>query len=173
MVTLDSLDFPSQKQSQGSKGREHIKAESSTGDRKKIPISSRIGKRAVETENEHELRKAAEVSYKKSPASLKRKRTPICFDTKNPDSDANCSEPLKKRRSSVERKSSEREYRKVAKEDPLKRDNHVHEHDSERGQDANEGNSKIRTLKTNNQNKYDNLPPCKYCSLCNIVVILI
>lgn len=154
VVTLDSLDFPSKKptsQKNESGELRRIKTTFKTEERKRTPISSRIGKRSDETENESELRRAVENS-----SSLKRKRTPIKFDINGPDA-KDVPEPEKKRRPrSTDRKSADKEHRRSAdKSEEHKRDSRSNE------RETGDFNSKIRTLKTNSQNKYDNLPPRK------------
>ncbi|XP_055301894.1 zinc finger CCCH domain-containing protein 14 [Sitodiplosis mosellana] len=155
VVTLDSLGFPAKKQLPQKDTPRVIKPDAKMDERKRTPITSRIGnRRSAETENENELRKAVEDSSKSS--SLKRKRTPIKFDISDRNSEAT-SEPPKKRRSrSAERRSNENEHRKSPdRDDNRRRDNHS----KSRERDSNEFTSKIRTLKTSSQNKYDNLPP--------------
>lgn len=160
VVTLDSLGFPTKKPATQNDDtfelRRTNKSTFKAAERKRTPISNRIGKRSSETENESELRRAVENSSNKSPTSLKRKRTPIKFDMNDPD--AKDIEPEKKRRSkSIDRKSVDNERKKsLEKTEERKRDSRSNE------RDTGEFNSKIRTLKTNNQNKYDNLPPRKY-----------
>lgn len=130
-------------------------------ERKRPPITSRIGYRKLaETENESELRKAVENSSKST--SLKRKRTPIKFDISDRNIET-VSEPVKKRRSrSAERKNNENEHRKSPdRDDNRRRDNRS----KSRERESNEFTSKIRTLKTSSQNKYDNLPPRKFSLL--------
>lgn len=129
-----------------------------TDERKKTPIINRIGKRNADSDNKEPERRSTEDNRKKSPPSLKRKRTPIRFDI-NDGSETKYSEPEKKRRSkSSERRSGdhERDRRSKDRDDGRKRDSRSKEHDS------GESGSKIRTLKSSSQNKYDNLPPCKY-----------
>lgn len=163
VVTLDSLGFPTKKPTLL---KDHSISESRRSDtplkgdeRKKIPITNRIGRRPVDNENELELRRAAENSQNKSSA-LKRKRTPIKFEADTKDS-----EPEKKRRSkSSDRKSVDREYRKSADRDYRKsadRDENRRRNSRSTERESGEFSSKIRTLKTSNQNKYDNLPPRK------------
>lgn len=152
------MGFPAKKQVTTQKETPRaIKPDAKMDERKRTPITNRIGyRRSAETENENELRKAVENSSKSS--SLKRKRTPIKFDISDRNTET-ASEPPKKRRSrSAERKSSENEHRKSPdRDDSRRRDNRS----KSRERDSNEFTSKIRTLKTNSQNKYDNLPPRK------------
>lgn len=157
---MDSLGFPQKKQLQAKENIRDVKrgkADLKMDDRKKTPITNRIGRRSVETENESELRKAVEDSHKKSNL-LKRKRTPIKYDINERETEVN-SEPAKKRRSrSSDRKIVDHEHRKSAEiAESRRRDDHNDEHE----RDANESSSKIRT-KTSSQNKYDNLPPRKF-----------
>lgn len=161
VVTLDSLGFPAKKKIQQNDGVS-MNAESKMDERKRTPISSRIGRRSAETENEMELRKAVENSSNMSSKAVKRKRTPIKFDINDRETEVD-SESAKKRRSrSIERKSSDREHRKSTdRDDNRRRDNRSKSHEHERDRDNNEFTSKIRMLKTNSQNKYDNLPPRK------------
>lgn len=158
VVTLDSLGFPAKKQVTQKEVSRVTKPDAKMDERKRPPITSRIGyRKSAETENESELRKAVENSSKST--SLKRKRTPIKFDI----SDRNIEtvpEPVKKRRSrSTERKINENEHRKSPdRDDNRRRDNRS----KSRERENNEFTSKIRTLKTSSQNKYDNLPPRKF-----------
>lgn len=127
-------------------------------ERKRTPITNRIGKRSAEAENEAELRKAVENSTNTSSTALKRKRTPIKFDINNRET-RDDSEPARKRRSkSIERRSSEKEHIKIVERDDNRRSDN---RSKSRERDSNEFTSKIRTLRTNSQNKYDNLPPRK------------
>lgn len=159
VVTLDSLGFPTKRptsQKDDTSESRRVKPVLKTDERKKAPISSRIGKRKVEIDNEIELRKAVENSSK-SPTMLKRKRTPIKFDVS--EQEAKDLEPAKKRRSrSSERRSADKEHRRSSERD-TKRDSRS----NDRERDSGEFTSKIRTLKTGSQNKYDNLPPRKCC----------
>lgn len=153
------MDFPTKKAaSQKTESGElrRIKPTFKTDERKRTPISNRIGRRSDETENESELRRAVENSSNKSPSSLKRKRTPIKFDINGPDA-KDVSEPEKKRRSrSNDRKSADKEHRRSTER------NEDHKRDSRSNErETGDFNSKIRTLKTSSQNKYDNLPPRK------------
>lgn len=157
VVTLDSLGFPAKKQIPQKETTRVTKQEAKMDERKRIPITTRIGyRRTAEAENESELRKAVENSSKSS--SLKRKRTPIKFDINDRNAEAD-SEPVKKRRSrSADRKSNDNEHRKSTERDDSRR----HDNRSKsRERDSNEFTSKIRMLKTSSQNKYDNLPPRK------------
>lgn len=124
-------------------------------ERKRTPISNRIGRRSDDLENELELRRAVENSSNKSPSTLKRKRTLIKFDMNEPA--AKEIEPEKKRRSrSSDRKIVDKEHRRsLDRDNDRKRDSRSNERDTV------EFNSKIRTLKSSSQNKYDNLPPRK------------
>lgn len=167
VVTLDSLGFPTKKPAKPIKATKPAPQKNDTNDsrrnkpslkadeRKRAPISNRIGKRSADTENELELRRAVEISSNRSPSALKRKRTPIKFDFNDPD--AKHFEPEKKRRSkSSDRKSADKDHRRSSDRDnDRKRDSRSNEHET------GEFNSKIRTLRTSNQNKYDNLPPRK------------
>lgn len=166
VVTLDTLGFPQKKQLLSKENVREVKRGKienlKMDERKKLPISSRIGRRSAETENESELRKAVEDSHRKSSGGLKRKRTPIKFDIKDRGTESAGSEPVKKRRSrSGDRKSADRDHRKSAEKDESRRRD---DRSNERDRDANESSSKIRT-KTISQNKYDNLPPRKKMSL--------
>lgn len=158
VVTLDSLGFPTKKptpQKDDTNDLRRNKPSLKADERKRTPISNRIGKRSAELENELELRRAVENSSNKSPSTLKRKRTLIKFDMNEPD--AKNLEPEKKRRSrSSERKSADKEHsRSSDRDNDRKRDSRSNE------RETGEFNSKIRTLKASSQNKYDNLPPRK------------
>lgn len=160
-MTLDSLGFPTKKPtaqkesiSESKRNKPTFKAD----ERKKAPIISRIGKRPQNNQNESERKSVEDHSRNKSPPTLKRKRTPIRFDI-NDATESKELEPEKKRRSkSSDRKSvdKERERKSTDRDDNRKRDSRSDE------RDAGESNSKIRTLKSSSQNKYDNLPPRKY-----------
>lgn len=161
VVTLDSLGFPQKKQLSPKPIVREIRDSKRENrdvkihdERKRVPITNRIGRRPAEVENELELRKSVE----NSRPPLKRKRTPIKFDIKDrePETEA---EPVKKRHSgSHDRKSTDKEYRRSADKDDSSR--RRDDRSNERERDANESTSKIRT-KTSSQNKYDNLPPRK------------
>lgn len=161
VVTLDSFGFPAKKQLPQKETPGATKPDAKMDERKRAPITSRIGyRRSAETENENELRKAVENSSKSSP--LKRKRTPIKFDINDRNADTE-PEPAKKRRSrSSDRKNNENEHRKSPeKDDHRRRDNRS----KSRERDSNEFTAKTRMLKTSSQNKYDNLPPRKLYDL--------
>lgn len=176
VVTLDSLGFPTKKQAPIKEMvRETSRkiVELSMDEPKRTPISTRIGKRSAEIENENELLKMVENSrISKVTAATKRKRTPIRFNTNDRSAnDRDEIEPAKKRRSrsserkSIERKSTDREHRKsTEKDDNRRRDKRSTERDRERerDRDSNEHAAKVRTVKTTSQSKYDNLPPRKY-----------
>lgn len=161
VVTLDSLGFPQKKKLSPKPNARDLKRDKRDvkmhDQRKRVPITNRIGRRSADAENKHESRQTAENSDNRS--TLKRKRTPIRFDINDRDTEAD-SEPVKKRRSdSGDRKSADKEYRKSAeKDDSRRRDDRSNERERER--EANDSTSKIRT-KTSSQNKYDNLPPRK------------
>lgn len=161
VVTLDSLEYRTKKRA----GPQRKKVEV---DLKRVRIESKPIQKKIETrgrtlrpqkndsESESELRKAVEISNNQS-LSLKRKRTPIRFDI---DENTKANEPKspKKRRShSNDRKSLERisTHSKSEEKDDKARSE---------SRDRDESGSRIRTVKTSSQNKYDNLPPCK-CQL--------
>lgn len=160
VVTLDSLGFPTKKPtaqkgsiSEMKRNKPLFKAD----ERKKTPIINRIGKRPQHDNENVPERRSNENIRNKSPPTLKRKRTPIKFDI-NDGPDSKDQEPEKKRRSkSSDRKSvdNDRDRRSTDRDDKRKRDSRSNE------REFGESNSKIRTLKTSSQNKYDNLPPCK------------
>lgn len=161
VVTLDSLGFPTKKPTAQKESISELKRNKPTfkaDERKKTPIISRIGKRQQNNQNESERKSVEDTSRNESPPTLKRKRTPIKFDI-NDAAEPKDLEPEKKRRSkSSDRKSvdKERERKSTDRDDNRKRDSRCDE------RDAGESNSKIRTLKSSSQNKYDNLPPRKY-----------
>lgn len=168
VVTLDSLGFPTKKSAVQKSVAGEVKRTtpaSNTDERKKVPITSRIGKRPQDNETVPE-RRSTEDNRNKSPSTLKRKRTPIRFDINDEAKESKDSVPEKKRRSkSSERRSgdSERDRRSKDRDVNRKRDSRSNDMciplviDRESG----ENSSKIRTLKTSSQNKYDNLPPRK------------
>lgn len=161
---MDSLGFPTKKPTIRKNAATELKRNQPTfiaDERKKTPIINRIGKRPQHNENGPE-RRSTEDSRSKSPSTLKRKRTPIKFDIHD---EAKSKDPVpeKKRRSkSSERKSGDteearRDRRSKDRDANRKRDSRSNERES------GESSSKIRTLKTSSQNKYDNLPPRKLC----------
>lgn len=158
VVTLDSLGFPTKKPTAQKQSVSELKRSKPTfkaDERKKTPIINRIGKRQLDNVNESD-RKPVEDNRNKSPPTLKRKRTPIKFDI-NDASESKDAEPEKKRRSkSTDRKSVDKDRERRSTDDSRKRESRSGERES------GENNSKIRTLKSSSQNKYDNLPPCKY-----------
>lgn len=159
-MTLDSLGFPTKKpaaQKDSAVEKKRNKPLFKADERKKTPIINRIGKRPQQSRENGQERRSTEDGRKTSPPSLKRKRTPIRFDI-NDAAESKDPEPEKKRRSkSSDRKSveNERDRKSTDRDDKRKRDSRSNERES------GESNSKIRTLKSSSQNKYDNLPPCK------------
>lgn len=166
VVTLDSLGFPTKKQAQINeitRDASRKNADLNMDEPKRTPISTRIGKRLAETEKEHDLPRKVQStsgnSINSSKVAVKRKRTPIRFNFNGRDGDDDNNEPVKKRRSrSGDRKSADKDHRKSAEQDDSRRrDNRS----TERERDSNEHISKVRTIKTTSQSKYDNLPPRK------------
>lgn len=160
---MDSLDFPTKKQPQiveDKRDANRKNSELNIDEPKRTPISTRIGRRSAEAVKRHEaLKMVQNISLSSGKVAVKRKRTPIRFNFNGRDADNNEEEPEKKRRSrSSDRKSIDKDHRKSAdNDDSRRRDNRSTEHE----RDSNEHNSKVRTIKTTSQSKYDNLPPRK------------
>lgn len=162
VVTLDSLGFPTKKPAAQKDSGVELKRNKplfKADERKKTPIINRIGKRPQPSNENGQERRSTEDKRKASPPTLKRKRTPIRFDM-NDEAESKDREPEKKRRSkSSDRKSVEnerdRDRKSNERDDKRKRNSRSNERES------GESTSKMRTLKTSSQNKYDNLPPCK------------
>lgn len=165
VVTLDSLGFPTKKPTvqKGSTVSELKRTKPTSykaDERKKTPIHNRIGRRPQDNENGPE-RRLAEDNRNKSPPTLKRKRTPIKFDINDEAVESKDPEPEKKRRSKSSDRNNERD-RKSTDRKSTDRDENRKRDSRSNERESGESNSKMRTLKTNSQNKYDNLPPCKY-----------
>lgn len=167
VVTLDSLEYRTKKRAASQRKKMVV-------DLKRVRIESKPIQKKIETrgrtlrpqkndsESESELRKAVENSNNQSLA-LKRKRTPIRFDIdQNTKADVPLS-PKKRRSHSNDRKSLERISIHRKSEE---REKEMDEKARSRSREGDESGSRIRTLKTSSQNKYDNLPPCKWPTAC-------
>lgn len=157
------MGFPTKKQAQINeitRDASRKNADLNMDEPKRTPISTRIGKRLAETVKEHDLPRKVQStggnSINSSKVAVKRKRTPIRFNFNGRDGDVDNDEPVKKRRSrSGDRKSADKDHRKSDEQDDSRNRSTEHERDS------NEHASKVRTIKTTSQSKYDNLPPRK------------